>query len=250
MLIVANWKMHPQTLSRAKVLKAASKRALGTKKMELVLAPPAVFLRDLAKSGRSARISYAAQNAHFEKEGAYTGEVSMQQVKDSGATYVIVGHAERRGAGETNGDTQKKVAAAFAAGLSPILCVGETSRDEDGDYLEELTGQLLTATLDIPKNKIKDLVIAYEPVWAIGASEAMSPNAMHEMALYIRKTLLEPFGKAALSIPILYGGSIDESNAKNMLEEGEVQGLLVGRVSTDPIRFGVLLRSLRATTTK
>ena len=237
--------MHPQTLSAAKKLVAVTKRALGTKKIHLIVAPPAVFLRDLAKSGRSARVSYAAQSAHFEAEGAHTGDISMGQVKDSGAAYVIIGHAERRALGETSEDTRKKVVAALSAGLRPVLCVGEAKRDEEGDYLEEFTQKVIIGTKDIPKNKLKDLVIAYEPVWAIGSTETMNPSSMHEMSLYIRKTLMEPFGKAALNIPILYGGSVDELNADQMLRDGEVQGLLVGRVSTDPVRFGVLLRSIK-----
>lgn len=239
--------MHPQTLSGAKTLVAATKKAIGTARgLMVVIAPPSVFLRDIAKGAKSMRLAYAAQHAHVEKEGAYTGEISLSQVKDSGASYVIIGHAERRALGESNDDTRKKVAAALALGLRPILCVGEVERDEEGEYLHGFAAQVLTGLADVPKNKLKQVTIAYEPVWAIGAAETMSPNAMHEMSLYIRKLLMEPFGRAALTIPILYGGAIDEGNAKMMLEEGEVQGLLVGRVSADPVRFQALLAVIKA----
>lgn len=246
-LIVANWKMHPQTLSGAKVLVAASKRALGTKKgVSLIIAPPATLLRELAKGSRSNKVSYAAQNVHFEKEGAFTGEISAWQAKDAGAHHILIGHSERRATGETADDTRKKVTAALAAGLRPILCVGERVRDDEGDYLEEFSQQVLIGLADVPKQKLKDVIIAYEPVWNIGKEESMTPHLMHEMSLYIRRLLMEPFGKAALSIPILYGGSITEMNAQAMLDEGEVQGLLVGHVSVDPVRFGMLLRSIKA----
>jgi triosephosphate isomerase len=138
------------------------------------------------------------------------------------------------------------VNAAIAAGLKPILCVGEKARDDEGAYLQGFSDQVLTGLADVQKNKLKMVTIAYEPVWAIGAKEAMSPNAMHEMSLYIHKLLMEPFGKPALTIPILYGGAIDEGNARPMLAEGEVQGLLVGRASADPVKFAALLKVIRA----
>lgn len=244
---MANWKMHPQTLKAAKALLAATKKTLnGARSLSVIVAPPDVFLHEFAKGAKNSHVSYAAQNAHFEKEGAYTGDISMGQMKDSGASYVLIGHAERRALGETNEDTRKKVASAIALGLKPILCVGESARDDEGAYLQGFSDQVMTGLADVPKNKLKMVTIAYEPVWAIGAKEAMSPNAMHEMSLYIRKLLIEPFGRVALSIPILYGGAVDEGNAAMMLTEGEVQGLLVGRVSTDVARFSSLLKVIKA----
>lgn len=245
-IIVANWKMHPLNARMAKVLASATKKAIGTTKgLLVIIAPPSVFLRDIAKGNKGNKVAYAAQYAHFESEGAHTGEISMPMVRDTGAAYILVGHAERRAMGETNDDTRKQVAAAISSGLKPILCVGEKVRDEEGDYLEGFAQQLLTGLADVPKNKLKEVLIAYEPVWAIGGEESMTPNSMHEMSLYIRKVLMEPFGRSALSIPILYGGSINEASAKVMLEEGEVQGLLVGRVSINPARFAALIKTIR-----
>lgn len=238
--------MYPQSLRTAQHLVSATKKVLRTARgMQVVIVPPAVFLRDLSKGARSAKLLYGAQQAHFEKEGAFTGEVSMGMVRDAGASYVLVGHSERRTAGESVADTRKQVAAALAVGLKPILCVGEQVRDDNGDYLQGFAEQLLQGLADVPKNRIKDVLIAYEPVWAIGGEQAMEPNSIHEVVLYIRKTLMEPFGKAALSIPILYGGSVTEESAHGILTEGEVQGLLVGHVSVDSDRFSTLLHSLK-----
>lgn len=245
-VIVANWKMHPLNVRAAKVLLSATKKALNsTKGISVIVAPPSIFLRDLAKGNKSNKVSFSAQNAHFDKDGAHTGEISMPMIRDAGASYVLVGHSERRAAGETNADTRKQVAAALDARIKPILCIGEKDRDEEGDYLEGFAQQILEGLADVPKTSLKNVAIAYEPVWNIGGEKSMQPHMMHETVLYIRKILMEPFGKAAMTIPILYGGSITESNAKDMLKEGEVQGLLVGHVSVDPIRFSSLIKSLK-----
>ena len=246
MLVVANWKMYPQTLRAAKELVSATKRSLGKLTgVKVVIVPPSVFLKEVGKGARSTKVAYGAQNAHFERVGAFTGEVSMGQVRDAGATYVLIGHSERRAMGESNEDTNKKLLAALEAGLKPILCVGEWERDEDGEYLEGFSAQVRDGLAGVPKNKLKNVLIAYEPVWAIGGEQAPEPHVVHEMVLYIRKILMEPFGKAALTIPVLYGGSVNEDTARLMLDEGEVQGLLVGHVSVDAKRFSTLLKSLK-----
>ncbi|HET8581376.1 MAG TPA: triose-phosphate isomerase [Candidatus Paceibacterota bacterium] len=243
--IVANWKMHPQTKAGARVLVSATKKAARTiRGLSVIIAAPSIFLAEAAKGPKSAKVAFAAQDIHFEKVGAFTGETSAWQAKDVGAAYTLIGHSERRAMGETDEDTRKKVAAALAAGLKPILCVGEKHRDSEGEYLAGFSAQLMTGLADVPASKLKAVSIAYEPVWAIGGEKPMSPNLMHETSLYIRKVLSERFGKAALSVPILYGGSITEQTAREMMTEGEVQGLLVGHVSVDPVRFATLLKSL------
>jgi len=244
--VVANWKMYPQTLRAAKELVSATKRAL-TKVagVKVVVVPPSTFLREVSKGVKNAKVSYGAQHAHFERVGAFTGEVSMQQMRDVGAAYVLVGHSERRAMGESNEETNKQVVAALGAGLKPILCVGEWDRDEDGEYLEGFARQVREGLANVPKNKLKNIIIAYEPVWAIGGEKAPEPHVVHEMVLYIHKILMEPFGKAALTIPVLYGGSVNEESARVMIDEGAVQGLLVGHVSIDAKRFAALLKSLK-----
>ena len=247
-LIVANWKMHPGTLSEAKKLLTATKRTVTPLRgIKVIIAPPAVFLSDLKRAYRGGRIAFAAQTVHEKEAGTYTGELSACQIHDAGATYTLVGHAERRAMGETNEQIAEKVGVACNAGLQPILCIGEGKRDTHGDYLAVLRQQLQTALAAVPKHKRTKLVVAYEPVWAIGAETAMKPDVMHRTALFIRKILVEHFGRAAFETPVLYGGSVDAENAADMLHGAEVDGLLVGRASIEQKRFAGLLKAVAGT---
>lgn len=245
-LIVANWKMHPKTLREAKRLVTVTKKALGSSRaVTVVVAPPAVFLRDLAKGASSRSLPYAAQNVHWEEVGAHTGDTSIPQAIDAGAKWVIIGHSERRALGETNADVRKKVAAVIEDDLKPIICVGEQERDTEGAYLRTFSEQVITALAGVPKGALKDVTIAYEPVWAIGGTETVSPSKVHETVLYIRKLLFEVYGKPALSIPILYGGSVEDDDVVAMMTEGEVQGVLVGHASVDAKRFPRLIKRVK-----
>jgi triosephosphate isomerase len=244
-IVVANWKMNPQTMREAKRLfEATRKAAESAKSVSVIVVPPSIFLRELGAGYKGKKLSFAAQNAHFQKEGAYTGEISMIEVKDAKASGVIIGHAERRAMGETNEETRAKVNAALATKLMPIFCIGEHKRSGSGEHFLFVKEQLRTGLSDVVPGNLSKIVIAYEPVWAIGASEPMSSRQMHEMAIFIRKSLVGSHGERAMKIKILYGGSIDETNAREMVVEGEVQGLLVGRASTDAQRFSTLIRSL------
>lgn len=246
-LVIANWKMNPQTLAEAKKLLEATKQAAGkAREVAVVVVPPAIFLHDLRTSYRGKRLAFGLQNAHFESAGSFTGEISLAQAQDAGAQWVIVGHAERRAMGETDEDVRRKVAGVLAVKMTPVLCVGEKTRDASGEHLNVVKEQLKIGLADVPASKLSKIVIAYEPVWAIGATEAMNPRDMHGMAIFIRKTLFDIYGKPGLSAKILYGGSIDETNAPVMLREGDIQGLLVGRASVDALRFTRLLKSLSA----
>ena len=244
-LIVANWKMNPATFREAKKLFEATKKAADKfPRASVIVAPPSIFLREFSSTYKGRKLSFAAQNAHYEHGGAHTGEISVLQVKDAKAHYLIVGHAERRASGETDDDVGKKVAAALTIGLSVILCVGERERSKAGEYFAFVRRQLLAALADAPAAKLSRIVIAYEPVWAIGAAQPMNPRDMHEMSIFIRKTLVEKFGDAGMKTKVLYGGSIDPTNAADMMRYGEVQGLLVGRASTDGAKFSELLGSV------
>lgn len=243
MFLVLNWKMNPATLADAKDLVALVKReGKKLKKTVTIVAPPAVFLSDLAK--RKGAIMFAAQHVHQEVDGSHTGDISVLQVKDVGAQQVIVGHAERRALGESDAVVRAKVLTVLNAGLCPIVCIGEDTRDASGAYLEKVTAQLQSALADVPPSALKKVLIAYEPVWAIGATKPMSTHEMHEMVIFIRKKMLSMHGKPGFSVPILYGGSIDATSAKGMLDGGEVDGLLVGRASSDMTKLKELLRSL------
>lgn len=170
----------------------------------------------------------------------------MIQAKNAGATYAIIGHAERRAMNETDDDVRKQVTGAVSLGIKVILCVGEKARDTMGTHFATIENQVRVALQDVSKNQFKDIIIAYEPVWAIGAPEPMHPHDIHETTLYIRKVVAEKFDtKPALSMPILYGGSVDDTNARAVLREGTTQGLLVGRASTDATTFTKLLLAIR-----
>jgi len=244
-IVVANWKMNPPTLRDAKKLFEATRRvAERAKGVRIVVAPPAVFIRELAAGYRGTRIAFACQHAHFAEQGAYTGELSMAQVRDAGAAYVIVGHAERRAAGETNDDTRKKISAALEHRLTPIFCVGENVRTSDGAHFAFVREQIVTGLADIPPGKLTKITFAYEPVWAIGAEKPMEPRDMQEMSIFIRKTLVERVHESGMNVNVLYGGAVNRYHAASMLRDGGVEGLLVGRASIDAEQFGALIGAL------
>ena len=246
-LIVGNWKMYPKTLAEAKgifvSLKATARKA---KHVKTVICPPSLFVQPLitALGKGNAHLSVGGQNAFWEDEGARTGEVSPAMFASLGATHVILGHSERRALGETDMIVSQKALQAVRSKLTVILCVGEHARDDAGEYFAEVGEQLRQSLASFPKSESKRLVIAYEPIWAIGAKAARpaTPEDFHEMSILVRRHLVEQFGKAlAFKVPILYGGSVDERNALGFLEGGGADGLLVGRVSLDPHKFGAII---------
>ncbi|HVU75728.1 MAG TPA: triose-phosphate isomerase [Candidatus Paceibacterota bacterium] len=244
-IIVANWKMNPQTYRDAKKLFDATRKISERQNnISLIVAPPALYLRELAAGYKGRKISFAGQSAHFEAAGSYTGELSMAQLRDAKATHVLIGHAERRAMGETDAEVRLKVTAALQAKLTPIVCIGEKSRNNSGEHFTFVASQLLEALADVPAAKLASILIAYEPVWAIGAERPMDARSMHEMAIFIRKKLVERFGVQAMKIKILYGGSIDQDNAADMLLHGDVNGLLIGRASTEAVKFTLLLEAV------
>lgn len=244
-IVVANWKMNPASFADArKLLDATRGAAESAKKVSVIVAPPSLYLRELRARYKGKRLTFAAQNAHFAKGGAFTGEVSMQEIRDARATHVIIGHAERRAMGETNEDVKEKIIAALDEKLIPILCIGETTRSSNGEHFEFVRKQLSSALRDLAPAKLSKVLMAYEPVWAIGATRPMSPRDMHEMAIFIRKQIVDMHGEIGMNMKILYGGSIDETNAGEMLMHGDVDGLLVGRASTDARKFAALLDAL------
>ena len=245
-IIVANWKMKPASFREAKRLFDATKKvAEKCPAISLIVAPPALYLRDLASGYRGKRISFAIQNAHAEASGAYTGEFSLAQARDAGASYVLVGHSERRAMGETDEDTQKKVSAALKAKMTPILCVGESLRAQGGEHFNIVAEQLRVGLRDVPPEKITKVILAYEPVWAIGGETTMSPRDMHTMAIFIRKTIVGIYGDVGHKVKILYGASVGEKNASAMVREAHVHGFIVGHVSTDAERFAALLKVIQ-----
>jgi len=244
-IVVANWKMNPPTFREAKRIFDATKKAVDkAPNVFVIVTPPSIFLRDLAKSYKGKRIAFAPQNVHWLPGGARTGEISISQAADASASYILIGHSERREMGETNEDTGKKVAATLEKKLIPILCVGERERTKNGEHFGIVKEQLRAALAEILPSRISRMIIAYEPVWAIGGEITMSPREMHEMAIFIRKSIVETHGRSGQSVKILYGASVGEKNAQAMLSEAPVSGFVVGHVSIDPSRFTAMLKSI------
>lgn len=245
-LIVGNWKMNPGTLAEAKKIASKTKRiASSLSKTEVVICPPMSFVTACIPRNKVSNFSVGAQTVSFETEGAHTGEVTGNMLKDIGVSMVIVGHSEQRTAGDTDEIVSKRLLATLSSSLTAILCVGENSRDEGGEYLETLKNQIKNSLANIPKDLVGKIIIAYEPVWAIGGSEPMNPEQIYEMSLFVKKIFAEVFGAdSGLKVKVLYGGSVNFRNASDIITIGKVDGLLVGRESVNTPGFVELIRSV------
>ncbi len=248
-LVIANWKMNPQSVAEAKkIFSAIALKAEQFNKVTTVIAPPVLYVGALSKMSG---MTLCAQNLFWEESGAYTGELSGAMLAKSGFKYVIVGHSERRamgltGQGETNDIVNKKVKAALKAGLKSVVCVGESVRDEKGEYHNFIKEQILQSLAGLKKAHLKNVIIAYEPIWAIGkkASREATPAESYEMSIFIKKVLSDMFGAdAAKSVAVIYGGSVNSKNAESFLADGGVDGVLVGRESLNPLKFIQILYS-------
>lgn len=249
-LIIANWKMNPVTLAEAKKIfigiVAGARKA---KSVSVVVCPPNLFLPELTKLPRTKNISLGVQDVFYEEQGARTGQTSPAMVKAYKATHAIIGHSERRELGETNDLVGRKVVHAIQEGLTAVVCIGERERRDDGSYYTFVREELEAALLGLQRKDLAHLVIAYEPVWAIGksAADAMQPCELHEMMLFIRKVLTERFGRAPASrVPVLYGGAVKPDNAEEIVRAGGVNGLLVGSASLQPKEFTAIVTAASA----
>jgi triosephosphate isomerase len=230
-LIVGNWKMFPERLDAARKIVTEVKRGiLKVKKSNVVLCVPHVYLSVFSGISKGS-LSLGAQNTNDLNSGSLTGEVSVSQIKQFNTKYVIAGHSERRKMGETDEQINKKVRSIIQYGMTVIFCVGESGRDHNGDYLDFIRDQIMSGLRGVEKKDLSQVVVAYEPVWAIGAKEAMQPRDIHEMSIFIKKVLRDMFGDYAESVSILYGGSVDKVNADSIVRDGGVSGLLIGRQS-------------------
>lgn len=248
-LIVANWKMNPQKGSDAqKLFKSIDKVSAKLKNTETVICPPLVYLQSLGELVTKRSCVLGAQDAFWEHEGAFTGQVSPDMIFYAKARYVIVGHSERRGLGETDEMVNKKIKSILQFPLIPILCVGEEKRDDDLHYIKQVKQQVHEALHGLDHEQISRVVIAYEPVWAIGtkAKTSCSPAECREMMQIIRQTLADILKDTvqAKNIPLIYGGSVDEMNASSFIVDGLAQGLLIGRASLEAKTFSAILKKV------
>ncbi|MBC9785709.1 triose-phosphate isomerase [Heliobacterium chlorum] len=232
-IIAGNWKMH-KTIAEAVTLAEAIKSQNPNPSLEIVICPPFTALTEVAKAVQGSPVAVAAQNMHWEVQGAFTGEVSPAMVKDAGCKYVVLGHSERRQYfGETDETVNKKVKAAITHELIPIVCVGETLEQREAGQTEDVVAtQTKGGLAGLSAQEVADLVIAYEPVWAIGTGRTASDDDAQQVNAYIRSVVAEVFGtEAAEAVRIQYGGSVKPSNAKNLLAKGDIDGALVGGAS-------------------
>jgi triosephosphate isomerase (EC 5.3.1.1) len=232
--VVGNWKMN-LTLKQGREFAGLMKNSLrGRNEIECGICPPFVFLKEICDILEGSPICVAAQNIHSEKNGAYTGEVSALMVKEIGCTHVLIGHSERRHIfRETDAFIHAKIKTALAVNLKPIFCIGETLDErEAGRTKEVIQNQLKEGLRDIRADQLKELVIAYEPVWAIGTGKTALPEQANEVHSFIRNIVTAGYGEnLARSISLQYGGSVKAENAKELMAQPEIDGLLVGGAS-------------------
>ena len=247
-IIAGNWKMN-LTLSQAIELVDGIQYGLPFPgEVDVVVAPPFLSLQGVAEHLKESYIGVAAQNLHFEDQGAFTGECSGKQIKDAGADYVIIGHSERRQYfGETDEIVNKKIKAALRNELVPIVCVGETLAEREREDVAVVIGRQLAVGLsDLAAGEVSRLIIAYEPVWAIGTGKTAAPDQVEEVHRLIRFSLSMKFsGQAGEAVRILYGGSVNPSNSKELLALPNVDGALVGGASLKAPDFIEIIKSVK-----
>jgi triosephosphate isomerase len=244
--IAGNWKMYT-TAATARELASAIARGLGSEsRVAVAVCPPFPYLLPVAEALRGSPVALGAQDVYCEKEGAFTGEVSPAMLLDVGCRYVIIGHSERRHIlHETDALINRKVQAALAAGLHVILCVGETLAEREGNRTEAvLDAQLSGGLAGLTADRLAHLVIAYEPVWAIGTGRNATPQQAQEAHAFIRRRVGQMFGeKVASALPIQYGGSVKPDNAAALLGQPDIDGALVGGASLKADSFLAIVRA-------
>jgi triosephosphate isomerase len=241
--IAANWKMNKTIAEAAEFVDALLPRIAATQ-CDVVICPPFVALSEVVERRRGTAVRVAAQNMHEEQAGAFTGEVSAPMLVEVDVDAVVLGHSERRHHfGETDEALARKVPAALAAELEPILCVGENEAARDGGETEEVLERQLQADLaEVEPDQLDRVVIAYEPVWAIGTGRTATPDQAQGACAFIRD-VLRMRGAAADRVRILYGGSVKAANAAELLANPDVDGALVGGASLDPVEFAGIIEA-------
>jgi triosephosphate isomerase len=238
------FKTIPEALSTLQELKAGLPNPL---QAEVIIAPPFTALPALGKAIQGSPFQLAAQNVHWAEEGAYTGEISTRMLLDAGCTYCLIGHSERRHVfGETDEQVRKKVFACLKAGLKPVLCVGETLEEREGERIwEVISRQFLEAVQELSSQDIAQGVIAYEPVWAIGTGRSATPAEAQEVHAFIRGLLENRFNKTlAMETRIVYGGSVTPDNIRELYAQPDIDGALVGGASLKAEKFLPLIKEV------
>ena len=243
-VIAGNWKMN-KTPTETKAFMTEFKTIMPRGRWcDVALCVPAVCIPAAVRTMRETRIGIGAENCNANASGAYTGEIAANMLLDAGCKYVILGHSERRAMGETNADVNAKVLAALDNGLIPIMCVGESLEQREAGITEEwITMQIKTGLASIGEDKIRKMIIAYEPIWAIGTGKTATPEQAEEVCEHIRAVIRKLYGaKVARAISILYGGSMNEKNAYDLLAQPDIDGGLIGGASLKAEDFSKVVR--------
>jgi len=244
-VIAANWKMYKTPDQTRDFFRDFLPLVAGHARDEIVVCPPFIDIPAAVEAAKDSSVAVGGQDSHWEKEGAYTGEISTGMLLSLGVTHVIIGHSERRQYfGETDDVVNLKLKAALEAGLTPIACVGEVLEEREANLTEDvLRRQCLRAFHAISAKKAAKLVIAYEPVWAIGTGKTATPQMAADAHVLIRAEAAKAFGQEhADNLRILYGGSVKPENAKALMAEPEIDGALVGGASLDPKSFAAIVK--------
>jgi triosephosphate isomerase len=244
-IIAGNWKMFKTRAETSAFFDALIPQIQNVEHCDIVVAPPFTALSAAADEAEGTRVAVSAQDVHWEKEGAFTGEISVRMLLDAGCTYTIVGHSERRQFfGETDETVEKKTRAGIAGGLDVIACVGETLSERDaGQALETVQRQVRNGLGRLTEANLSHIIVAYEPVWAIGTGRTATPEIAAEMHAAIRKTFAEIYNEAAAdALRILYGGSVKPENITALMKEKDIDGALVGGASLDAASFAAIIK--------
>jgi len=243
-IMAGNWKMYKTPAETRVFFEKFRGLAVNSKGCEIVICPPFIDLEAAIEAARGSSIEIGGQNLFWAKEGAYTGEVSAPMLKAVGCRWVLIAHSERRQYfGETNESASKKIGAALEAGLTPVYCIGETIRErEGGSTTNVLEAQCLGGLSSLTVEQFRKIVIAYEPVWAIGTGKVATPEIAQDAHACIRSRLQAEFGtEAAEACRILYGGSVKPDNIKGLMAQSDIDGALVGGASLDPASFAAIV---------
>ncbi len=244
-VITGNWKMFKTRAAAREFFDALLPAIAGVDHCDIVVAPPFTALDAAVEAARGSRVAVAAQDLHWESEGAFTGEVSAPMLADAGCAYSIVGHSERRQLfGETDETVRRKIRALMDAGLSAIACVGETLEErESGEAEATVRGQLAGGLAELTGSGLSHIIVAYEPVWAIGTGRTATPDVAAAMHGVIRDAVAGRFGSAeAEALRILYGGSVKPGNIAELMAQPDIDGALVGGASLDAASFESIVR--------
>jgi triosephosphate isomerase len=246
-IIAGNWKMFKTQTETRSFFDALIPEIQNVEHCDIVVAPPYTVLTTAVEEADGTRVAISAQNVYWEEQGAFTGEVSVKMVLDAGCTYTIIGHSERRQFfGETDESVEKKTRAAVKGGLSAIVCVGETLQERDRGSASEVVRRQVHGGLGrLTDSDLSHIIVAYEPVWAIGTGRTATPEQATEMHAAIRTHIAELYSpKAADDIRILYGGSVKPDNISELMNQKDIDGALVGGASLDPASFTRIIKYL------